>query len=69
MKDDPVSRAMVRAIHALGQAMGIATVAECVENPGVRGQLEALGIDYLQGLEVGPPQPLARYLQVASEEV
>jgi diguanylate cyclase (GGDEF)-like protein/PAS domain S-box-containing protein len=69
MKDDPVSRAMVRAIHALGQAMGIATVAECVETPDVRAQLEALGIDYVQGLEVGPPQPLARYLQPASEEV
>ncbi|HTX04975.1 MAG TPA: EAL domain-containing protein [Steroidobacteraceae bacterium] len=69
MKDDPVSRAMVRAIHALGQAMGIATVAECVENPGVRGQLEALGIDYIQGLEVGPPQPLSRYLQLSSEAV
>ena len=69
MKDDPVSRAMVRAIHALGQAMGIATVAECVETPEVRGQLEALGIGYVQGLEVGPPQPLARYLQLTSEEV
>ena len=69
MKDDPVSRAMVKAIHALGQAMGIATVAECVENPDVRRQLEALAIDYIQGLEVGPPQPLAQYLQLASEAV
>jgi diguanylate cyclase (GGDEF)-like protein/PAS domain S-box-containing protein len=62
MKDDAVSRAMVRAIHALGQAMGIATVAECVESPGVRRQLEELGVDYVQGLEVGAPQPLSRYL-------
>ncbi|MDE2052045.1 MAG: EAL domain-containing protein, partial [Gammaproteobacteria bacterium] len=69
MVDDPVSRAMVTAIHALGQAMGIATVAECVETPDVRRQLEALGIDYVQGLEVGPPQPLDRYLQMSSEAV
>jgi diguanylate cyclase (GGDEF)-like protein/PAS domain S-box-containing protein len=69
MKDDTVSQAMVRAIHALGQAMGIATVAECVENPGVRSQLEALGIDYIQGLDVGPPQPLSRYLQLGSATV
>ena len=69
MKDDPVSRAMVKAIHALGQAMGIATVAECVESRGVRSQLEELGIDYIQGLEVGPPQPLARYLQLSSAAV
>jgi diguanylate cyclase (GGDEF)-like protein/PAS domain S-box-containing protein len=66
MADDAVSRAMVKAIHALGQAMGIATVAECVETAGVRRQLEALGIDYLQGLEVGPPQPLSSYLQLPS---
>jgi diguanylate cyclase (GGDEF)-like protein/PAS domain S-box-containing protein len=69
MKDDPASRAMVKAIHAMGQAMGIATVAECVENPDVRGQLEALAIDYIQGLEVGPPLPLAQYLQLSSETV
>ncbi|HET9106132.1 MAG TPA: EAL domain-containing protein [Steroidobacteraceae bacterium] len=62
MVEDPASRAMVKAIHALGQAMGIATVAECVETPGVRRQLEALGVEYVQGLEVGPPQPLSRYL-------
>ena len=59
MADDPVARAMVRAIHALGQAMGIATVAECVETAEVRRQLQALGVDYVQGFEVGPPQPLS----------
>jgi diguanylate cyclase (GGDEF)-like protein/PAS domain S-box-containing protein len=69
MADDPVSRAMVRAIHALGQAMGIATVAECVETPEVQRQLEAIGVDYVQGLEVGPPQPLYRYLQMPPETV
>jgi Amt family ammonium transporter len=65
MADDPVSRAMVRAIHALGQAMGIPTVAECVETLAVRRQLEELGVDYVQGLEVGPPEPLTRYLQLS----
>ncbi|HVS78153.1 MAG TPA: EAL domain-containing protein, partial [Steroidobacteraceae bacterium] len=69
MVDDPVSRAMVKAIHAMGQAMTIATVAECVETPGVRRQLEAIGVDYVQGLEVGPPQPLSRYLQLSSDTV
>ncbi|HEX5207302.1 MAG TPA: EAL domain-containing protein [Steroidobacteraceae bacterium] len=69
MADDPVSRAMVRAIHALGQAMGIPTVAECVETLTVRRQLEELGVDYVQGLEVGPPEPLARYLQLSADLV
>ncbi|MGH8288787.1 MAG: EAL domain-containing protein [Steroidobacteraceae bacterium] len=62
MSDDPVPRAMVKAIHALGKAMGIATIAECVESAGVRRQLEELGVDYVQGLEVGAPLPLSRYL-------
>ena len=69
MADDPVSRAMVRAIHALGQAMGIPTVAECVETLTVRRQLEELGVDYVQGFEVGPPEPLARYLQLSADVV
>jgi len=69
MADDPVSRAMVRAIHALGQAMGIPTVAECVETLTVRRQLEELGVDYVQGFEVGPPQPLTRYLQLPADVV
>ena len=69
MADDPVSRAMVRAIHALGKAMSIATVAECVETADVRRQLEDIGVDYVQGLEVGPPQPLDRYLRMPSEAV
>ena len=62
MTDDSVSRAMVKAIHALGQAMGIATIAECVESTDVRRRLEALGVDYVQGFEVGAPLPLSRYL-------
>jgi diguanylate cyclase (GGDEF)-like protein/PAS domain S-box-containing protein len=63
MAHDPVSRAMVRAIHAMGQALGLATVAECVETAEVRRQLEELGVDYVQGFEVGAPLPLAQYLE------
>jgi diguanylate cyclase (GGDEF)-like protein/PAS domain S-box-containing protein len=62
MTDDPVARAMVKAIHALGQAMGIGTIAECVETADVRHQLEELGVDYVQGFQVGAPLPLSRYL-------
>jgi Amt family ammonium transporter len=65
IEDDPVSRAMVEAIHALGRAIGIATIAECVENPKARHQLETLGVDYVQGFEVAPPEPLSKYLESA----
>jgi diguanylate cyclase (GGDEF)-like protein/PAS domain S-box-containing protein len=63
MVDDPVSRAMVQAIHALGQAMNIATIAEWVETPTLRHLIETLGIDYMQGYELGKPEPLAVYLE------
>lgn len=63
MAEDPVCRAMVQAFHALGRAMGIPTVAECVESAAVRRQLETLGVDYMQGFEIARPQPLSQYLQ------
>ena len=63
MVDDPVSRAMVQAIHALGQAMNIATIAEWVETPTLRHLIETLGIDYMQGYELGKPEPLTLYLE------
>jgi diguanylate cyclase (GGDEF)-like protein/PAS domain S-box-containing protein len=68
MADDPVSLAMVKAVHALGQALGLATTAECVETAHVRRQLEELGIDYLQGLEIAAPMPLSRYLLQFSDD-
>lgn len=63
MVDDPVSRAMVQAIHALGRAMNIATIAEWVETPTLRHLIETLGIDYMQGYEFGKPEPLTLYLE------
>lgn len=66
MQHDPVCKAMVKTFHALGQAMDIPTIAECVENASVRRQLETLGVDYLQGFAIAPPQPLSQYLQSAA---
>lgn len=66
MERDSVCKAMVKAFHALGQAMDIPTIAECVENVTVRRQLERLGVDYLQGFEIAPPQPLSQYLQASA---
>jgi len=63
MVDDPVSCAMVQAIHALGQAMNISTIAEWVETPTLRRRIETLGIDYMQGYELGRPEPLSQYLE------
>ncbi|MDK9687220.1 ammonium transporter [Halomonas sp. LC1] len=55
---DPIDRAMVEAIHAVGKALHIDTVAEYVENPSTLDMLHSLGIDYAQGYLLGKPEPI-----------
>lgn len=55
---DPVSRAMVKAIHEISGVMGIRTVAEYAETPEILDMLGEMGIDYAQGDAVGLPEPL-----------
>lgn len=57
---DPVSYAMTEAIQRLGQIMGIATIAECVENEAVLAKLRDLGVNYAQGYYFERPSPLGR---------
>ena len=49
---------MVEAIHAVGKALHIDTVAEYVENPSTLDMLHSLGIDYAQGYLLGKPEPI-----------
>jgi Amt family ammonium transporter len=56
--DDPVDRSMVEAICKVGRALGIATVAESVETAAVLGELERLGVDFVQGYHLARPRPL-----------
>ncbi|NUZ04258.1 EAL domain-containing protein [Piscinibacter koreensis] len=53
---DPVDRAMVGAIHAIGRALGIPTIAEWVETDAIRDAVQALGIDYAQGYGIERPR-------------
>jgi EAL domain-containing protein (putative c-di-GMP-specific phosphodiesterase class I) len=56
--ENPVDRAMVEAINNIGHVMGIRTIAEFVENPAILEKIEALGVDYCQGYNIGLPDPL-----------
>jgi len=60
MLDDPVSRATVRAVTALGRELGMAVVAEWVENQQLADQLVEMGVQGLQGYAIERPQPLER---------
>ncbi len=55
---DPVDRSMVEAIAKVGRALGISTVAECVETPEVLAELTRIGVDYAQGHHIAKPQPI-----------
>jgi diguanylate cyclase (GGDEF)-like protein/PAS domain S-box-containing protein len=58
--DDPVDRSMVEAICKVGKALGIETVAECVESQAVLDELGRIGIDYAQGYFLANPEPIER---------
>jgi diguanylate cyclase (GGDEF)-like protein/PAS domain S-box-containing protein len=56
---DAVDRSMVEAIAKVGKALGIATVAECVESVAVLDELKRIGVDYAQGHYLAMPKPIA----------
>ncbi|HXN80040.1 MAG TPA: EAL domain-containing protein, partial [Steroidobacteraceae bacterium] len=57
---DPVNRSMVEAIGKVGRALGIATVAECVESEMVLAELKRIGVDFAQGFHLAYPLPIAQ---------
>ena len=57
MIDDPIDRAMVESINHIGHVMGLSTIAEFVESPGIILALREIGVDYAQGYAIGRPQP------------
>ena len=71
MRADVVDRAMVQSIAQLAQVMGIATIAEFVEDPALLRDLESMGVGYAQGFGIARPMPwqeLVRYWNETSGE-
>lgn len=58
MELNDVDFSMVSTINHLAHVMGIATIAECVENPAQMTLLEQMGVDYAQGYLISVPLPL-----------
>lgn len=65
MEQDPVSHAMVVAIHAVVHAMGKQTIAQCVEQPVLLTSLRQIGIDAAQGYALGLPRPLDMQIEAS----
>lgn len=68
MQDNPLDLAMVRSINEIGQTMGMRTIAEFVENDQIRKQLEAIGVDFVQGYGIDKPMALSTWLSVLIAE-
>ncbi|WP_019568575.1 EAL domain-containing protein [Thioalkalivibrio sp. ALMg13-2] len=61
---DPVDLAMVRAIHEVGQILGLTTIAEHVENDAIRARLAEVGVTHGQGYGLARPESLAGPVRV-----
>jgi EAL domain-containing protein (putative c-di-GMP-specific phosphodiesterase class I) len=60
--ENRISEAMVVAITEVARVMDLETVAEYVETPETKKLLSELGVDYVQGHEVGKPVALDRVI-------
>lgn len=66
LADDPVDHAMVDSINQIGHIMGVETIAEFVETEEVLEKLIALGVDHVQGYQLGKPRPMWHSVNLAS---
>jgi EAL domain-containing protein (putative c-di-GMP-specific phosphodiesterase class I) len=59
---DDRSQAMLSAIVQLAHAMGLRTVAECVESDEIQAITQGLGVEFGQGFSIGRPTPIDRVI-------
>ena len=55
---DDIGHAMVESINNIGHIMGMQTIAEFVESQDVLEKLIDMGVDHVQGYQLGRPRPL-----------
>ena len=56
-----VARTKLGAVLRVGETLGYAAVAECVEEQDVLARLKALGVGYAQGFGIHQPQPIEKF--------
>ncbi len=67
--EDSVDESMVRAIHQVGHAMGIKTIAERVESLEVLDKLGSIGIEYAQGFYIARPASVSTFAPWADDGI
>jgi diguanylate cyclase (GGDEF)-like protein/PAS domain S-box-containing protein len=66
--EDRVDESMVCAIHQVGNAMGIKTIAERVETEEVLEKLASIGVEYAQGYYIARPESVSSFSPWAEDE-
>lgn len=54
--NDPIDFTMVKAINELSQALGQKTIAKFVETPELMEAVREIGVDFVQGYQIGRPE-------------
>ncbi|MEQ8938783.1 MAG: EAL domain-containing protein, partial [Gammaproteobacteria bacterium] len=60
---------MVKSMHEIGEIMGMATIAEFVENDEILRLLQEIGVDYVQGYGIAKPRPIEEILDEHDNKV
>lgn len=63
LANDDMDHAMVNSINQIGHTMGVQTIAEFVESEEALEQLIHLGVDHVQGYQLGKPHPVKSGVQ------
>ncbi|MEQ8288637.1 MAG: EAL domain-containing protein [Gammaproteobacteria bacterium] len=66
---DKIDFAMVKSMHEIGEIMGMATIAEFVENDEILRLLQEIGVDYVQGYGIAKPRPIEEILDEHDNKV
>jgi Amt family ammonium transporter len=66
ISEDEQNEAVVAAINDVGHKLGIATIAEYVQDMETAERLRRIGVDYAQGHAFGRPAPLDHALRAAA---
>ena len=61
VKDDQLAHSIVRSITKIAEDLGMASVAECVEDAELLGVLDRAGARFAQGFGLGEPRPVEDY--------
>lgn len=66
--NDETDFAFVRSINHIASIMGLATIAEYVENDQIAAKLQEIGVDFIQGHYIGKAVPIEEVINLPSSD-